>query len=145
MTARHWLVAAASGLLFGAGLTLSGMVDPLKVLGFLDVAGRWDPTLVLVLAGAVGVNVVGYRLVLRRRAPWLAERFVLPTATKVDRPLVAGAVLFGVGWGLVGYCPGPALAALPSGAPKVALFVAAMVAGSLLARFLTTRRRAGVA
>ena len=141
MNARALAVAALAGLLFGAGLALSGMVDPAKVLGFLDVAGSWDPTLALVLAGAVGVNLVGYRLAFRRGAPWLTERFVLPTATRVDGPLLAGAALFGIGWGLVGYCPGPALAALSTGSPRVVVFVLAMIAGSLVGRWWSARAR----
>ena len=131
--------AALAGLLFGAGLAVSGMVNPAKVLGFLDVAGAWDPSLALVLAGAVGVNLVGYRLVLKRASPLFAERFSLPGARALDVPLLAGAVLFGIGWGLVGYCPGPALAALAAGSLKVVGFVAAMIAGSLLVRWLTAR------
>lgn len=139
MNARVMTAAALAGLLFGAGLAVSGMVNPAKVLGFLDVAGRWDPSLALVLAAAVGVNLAGYRLVLRRSGPLLGGRFMLPSARDLDTPLIAGAALFGVGWGLVGYCPGPALAALSSGSAKVAVFVLAMIAGSLLARWWSTR------
>ena len=141
MISRTTAAAAVAGLLFGAGLAISGMVNPAKVLGFLDVAGAWDPSLALVLAGAVGVNLVGYRLAFRRPSPLFAERFVLPTARDLDVPLLAGAVLFGVGWGLVGYCPGPALAALSSGSPKVLVFVLAMVGGSLLGRWWQQRGR----
>ena len=134
------LAALLAGVVFGVGLALSAMVDPRKVLGFLDVTGTWDPSLALVLAGAVGVNFVGYRLVLRRRAPLLETRFTLPTAKHIDAPLLLGAAVFGIGWGLVGYCPGPAIAALAGGSPKVFGFLAAMVAGSMLAAAFTRPR-----
>lgn len=133
------MAATLAGLLFGAGLAISGMVNPAKVLGFLDIAGAWDPSLALVLAGAVGVNLIGYRLVLKRASPLFATRFSLPSARELDVPLLVGAALFGVGWGLVGYCPGPALAALAAGSLKVVGFVVAMIVGSLLVRMLTAR------
>jgi uncharacterized membrane protein YedE/YeeE len=130
------LAALGSGALFGFGLALSGMVDPARVRGFLDVAGiatgAWDPSLAFVLAGAVGVALVGFRLARRRDRPLLERRFDLPTRRDIDAPLVGGAVLFGIGWGLVGLCPGPAVAALSVAGAPVLLFVAAMVAGVLL-------------
>ena len=132
-------VALLAGLLFGAGLALSGMIDPRRVLGFLDVAGAWDPTLAFVLAGAVGVSALGYRVARRMGHPLCAPRFDLPTRTGVDARLLVGAALFGVGWGLSGFCPGPALAALPLLLPKGALFVAAMLAGMALHRALPAK------
>jgi uncharacterized protein len=126
------LAALASGLLFGLGLALSGMLDPARVRGFLDVAGAWDPSLVFVLGGAVTVSGLGYRLSRRRARPVLATRFDWPANRRIDAPLVAGAALFGIGWGLSGFCPGPAVAALSTGASPVLVFVAAMLAGMAL-------------
>lgn len=127
------VVAAAVGLLFGAGLAVSGMVNPSKILSFLDVAaiadGRWDGTLLFVMGGALAVTFVGYRWVLRGPGPLLAGSFSLPTASDVDRRLVTGAAVFGAGWGLVGYCPGPAIASLAWAHAEPALFVVAMFAG----------------
>ncbi|MDG4575973.1 MAG: YeeE/YedE family protein [Defluviicoccus sp.] len=125
--------AFLAGLLFGAGLTVSAMISPAKVLAFLDVGavvdGRWDPSLALVMAAALATTAIGYALVLRRKAPLLAPRFVLPTAKAIDTRLIGGALVFGLGWGLVGLCPGPALAGLAQGSEKTALFVAALIAG----------------
>ena len=135
------LAALLAGILFGLGLAVSGMVNPAKVLGFLDIAGRWDPSLILVMAGAVAVTFVGFRLVLRRPAPLLAERFDVPTLSRIDARLMTGAAIFGIGWGLVGFCPGPAFASLAFGLPASFVFVAAMMAGAWVQR-LTTRRRA---
>jgi uncharacterized membrane protein YedE/YeeE len=123
------IVAFFAGLLFGEGLALGGMTDPAIVLGFLDVAGAWNPALLGVLGGAVVVAFAGFQLVSLNRRPLLAERFDAPTRWRIDAPLLAGAALFGIGWGLVGYCPGPALAALPAALPGTALFVLAMLAG----------------
>jgi len=128
------LLALAAGLLFGAGLALGGMTDPSVVLGFLDVAGAWNPTLVFVMGGALAVTFIGYRLVLRRARPLLAARFALPTTSALDARLLGGAALFGAGWGLAGYCPGPAIAALPAAHAGTAVFVLAMLAGLALAR-----------
>ena len=128
------LLALAAGLLFGAGLALGGMTDPAVVLGFLDVAGAWNPALAFVMGGALAVTFVGYRLVLCRAGPLLAGRFSLPTAHAIDARLLGGAALFGVGWGLAGYCPGPALASLPAAHLGTAVFVLAMLAGLALAR-----------
>lgn len=123
------LVALVSGILFGLGLAVSRMIDPAKVLGFLDIAGAWDPSLILVMGGAIIVALPGYRLVLGRSAPGLAERFHLPSSSAIDARLVGGAALFGAGWGLVGFCPGPAIAALSLADVRVLVFVLAMVAG----------------
>lgn len=120
-------VSSAAGLLFGLGLTISRMIDPAKVLGFLDLAGKWDPSLALVMGGAVAVAALGYRLAGAR--PILDVGFHGAARRSVDRSLVAGAVIFGAGWGLVGYCPGPALASLGLGRTETLIFVAAMVVG----------------
>ncbi|KTS13282.1 membrane protein [Methylobacterium indicum] len=142
MSALRLLAALASGLLFGLGLALSGMMDPRKVLGFLDLAGAWDPSLAFVLAGAVGVSALGTLARTRMAHPVLAARFAVPENRRVDARLLAGAALFGIGWGLAGFCPGPALAGLVLGLPAVAVFVAAMLAGMALHR-LTMERRPG--
>jgi uncharacterized membrane protein YedE/YeeE len=126
----------AAGLIFGLGLVVSGMSDPAKVLNFLDLIGTWDPSLAFVMGGAVLVTFVGYRLALARRAPLLGSRFELPTRKDVDPRLVGGAALFGLGWGLGGYCPGPALTALPLAAPGTLVFLPAMLAGMWLARMV---------
>ena len=117
------------GLVFGLGLVVSGMINPERIIGFLDVAGPWDPTLLFVIAGAFAVSFVGYRIVFARKKPILAGEFSLPTKTEIDRPLLIGAGLFGVGWGLSGFCPGPGVTALSLGAVEPVIFVAAMVAG----------------
>ncbi|MGX7704934.1 DUF6691 family protein [Methylobacterium sp. Gmos1] len=121
--------AALAGLLFGIGLAMSGMLDPARVRGFLDVTGAWDPTLAFVLAGAVTASSLGTALARSLRRPLLADAFDWPTRTRIDRPLVLGAVLFGIGWGLSGFCPGPAVAALSTGLMPVIVFVAAMLVG----------------
>ena len=123
------LVNLFGGTLFGLGLAISGMVNPQKVIGFLDFAGDWDPTLALVFGGALLVTIPAFRLILKRSHPVLAEEFELPTKKDVDGRLLAGAAIFGVGWGLAGFCPGPAVTALASGLAPVFAFVAAMVAG----------------
>lgn len=122
-----------AGIIFGVGLTISDMVDPARVLNFLDVAGVWDPTLIFVMAGGLAVAILGYKLVFRRSSPLFADKFNLPTQRQIDLPLVGGAALFGVGWGLAGICPGPALTDLAILEPKVLLFVAAMLIGMILA------------
>jgi len=127
-----WL-GLASGLLFGVGLGVSGMTQPAKVLAFLDVTGAWNPTLLFVMGGAVGIHFWAYRWVRTRSAPRLGGTFVLPTRTSIDLRLCGGAALFGVGWGLAGYCPGPALVSLASGTMPVLVFVASMLAGAWLA------------
>ena len=125
------LAALACGIVFGLGLSISEMINPARVIGFLDVAGEWDLTLMLVMGGALVVTLIGFPLITRRPKPVLAERFVLPTKTKIDSPLLSGGILFGIGWGLAGFCPGPALTSLAFGITKVYVFLAAMVAGSL--------------
>lgn len=123
------LIAFACGLVFALGLGLSGMVDPSRVLAFLDITGAWEPDLMFVLGGAVAVYALGAREVLSWPRPWDGLRFQLPTRRSLDRRLLVGAALFGVGWGLTGLCPGPALVDLASGAADVWIFVAAMLAG----------------
>jgi hypothetical protein len=132
--------ALSAGLLFGAGLALSGMMDPARVLGFLDVAGAWDPSLAFVLVGAVAVSALGYRITGRLERPLAARRFAIPTSVAIDRDLVVGSALFGIGWGLVGLCPGPALAGLTLGIVPIAVFVVAMLAGMLLHKALASKR-----
>jgi uncharacterized membrane protein YedE/YeeE len=132
--------ALAIGLLFGAGVSISGMINPAKVLGFLDFAGNWDPTLGLVMLGALIAAVPGYALAKRLDAPLTETKFRIPTARHIDAPLVAGAVMFGIGWGLVGFCPGPAIAAIATGLQDVLIFFAAMLAGMGLFRVFTLLR-----
>jgi len=122
------------GLVFGLGIAVSGMANPAKVLNFFDVAGSWDPSLAFVMGGAVAVAFVGYRLVFRRPAPLFEARFQVPTSRTIDVRLIGGAALFGVGWGLAGFCPGGALPALGAGVVQVYGFVAAMAVGMLAAR-----------
>jgi hypothetical protein len=130
--AARTLAGLATGLLFGLGLSISGMVNPEKVLAFLDLSGPWDPSLALVMLAAFLVTWVGYRVLLGKK-PLFDERAHLPTRTAVDSQLITGAVLFGIGWGLAGYCPGPAVAALASGAEEPVFFLAALLAGSFVA------------
>lgn len=129
--------ALLAGLLFGLGLSLAGMTQPAVVLGFLDLFGAWDPRLAFVMLGAVTTTAIGYRWVWRRRRPWLSDSFKLPAAQAIDTRLIAGAALFGIGWGIAGYCPGPALASLADGNPAVLLLVACMALGWWLAARLT--------
>jgi uncharacterized membrane protein YedE/YeeE len=123
-----------AGCLFGVGLVLGRMSDPVVVLGFLDVFGQFDPTLALVFCGAVGTTAVVFPIVLRRERPVLDDAFQLPTSQRIDRSLLVGAAVFGVGWGLAGYCPGPALVGSAGGIGTALVFVPAMVVGSLLQR-----------
>jgi len=123
------LAAFGAGALFGLGLAISGMTKPAKVVGFLDVFGDWDPSLAFVMMGAVLVHFVAHRIVTRRTSPLLAPRFDLPSNRTVDARLLAGAAVFGIGWGVGGYCPGPALVTAASGASAALVFVAAMTAG----------------
>ena len=125
----NMITALISGLLMGAGLVISGMTSPDKVLGFLDITGLWDPTLMLVMGGAILVNLPATWLILKRQQPSNAERFHLPERTTLDKPLVLGAALFGIGWGIAGICPGPAVASLLSGSTEMILFFLAMLAG----------------
>jgi uncharacterized protein len=126
---RSMIAALVSGLLFGLGLTISQMINPAKVIAFLDLFGNWDPSLAFVMAGAIPVAALGYQIARRRPAPLCAPAFAMPAAAGIDRRLVMGAIIFGVGWGLVGYCPGPALASLGFGNGSSFLFVAAMLLG----------------
>lgn len=137
---RQHLIALFSGLLFGLGLGLSQMIDRERVLGFLDVAGSWDPTLLFVLGGAVTVTVIAFRFVLRLPHPIFATQFRLPTRKDIDLSLVLGAAIFGIGWGIAGYCPGPAIVALVLNSWSPVIFLAAFVAGSLTSRFLNRKR-----
>lgn len=123
------IVAVLSGALFGAGLAISGMTEPTVVLGFLDLFGQWNPSLAFVMGGAVMVTLPGFMMLERRSAPWLAARFEWPNRTDVDARLVAGSATFGIGWGLGGFCPGPAIAGLVTGSGTVVVFVVAMLIG----------------
>ena len=135
------LVAALAGLIFGAGLTLSGMVNPAVVLGFLDLTGNWNPALLFVMVGALAVAIPGYQL-LKGKRPVLAEAQAVPTRTDIDKPLLLGAAIFGLGWGLAGICPGPALTMLAIKPATAALFIVSMTAGMLGARY-AARQLAG--
>ncbi len=123
------LMALLAGLGFGLGLIVSGMTDPSKVTGFLDLAGAWDPSLGLVMGGAIGVGLIAFRLARTRSQAMLGGPLLLPTARQIHRRLLLGGLTFGVGWGLAGYCPGPALASLGSGASKPLIFTVAMLVG----------------
>ncbi|MGB3243977.1 MAG: DUF6691 family protein [Sulfitobacter sp.] len=124
------------GLVFGVGISLSGMANPAKVLNFFDIAGAWDPSLAFVMGGAVIVTFIGYRFVLKRPAPFVDSTFQLPTRRDLDLPLIGGSAFFGVGWGIAGFCPGGALPALGTGRSEVIIFVAALVAGIFIAKAL---------
>jgi uncharacterized protein len=128
------LINVVAGLLFCLGFFVSGMANPAKVLNFLDVAGAWDPSLAFVMAGAIAVTLPGYWLAFRRPAPLLSERFHRPAPTPIDYRLALGAVVFGIGWGLSGFCPGPAIVSLPLLAKGTIAFVSAMLVGAALAR-----------
>lgn len=136
------LAIALAGALFGIGLVIAQMVDPTKVLAFLDPLGGWDPSLALVMGGGLVVTLLAFPLILRRSAPLLGPRFHLPEKRTVDGSLLGGAILFGLGWGLAGYCPGPALTALGFGWTEPWLFVVAMATGSWLAGYSVERRAA---
>ena len=139
------LANLAAGLIFGLGLLISGMANPAKVQNFLDLAGSFDPSLIFVMAGAVVVTFIGYRLVSRRTKPVLGEVFRIPTRSDIDAGLIAGAALFGIGWALSGYCPGPAITSIPLLAQGTLIFVPAMIAGIGLARLLTRTRASSAA
>jgi uncharacterized membrane protein YedE/YeeE len=138
---RTLLAATGAGVVFGAGLALSDMTNPAKVQNFLDLFGTWDPSLAFVMGAALAVSALGYWIARRRGAPLLAGAFSIPTRRDLDPELLAGAALFGVGWGLGGFCPGPALAGLGQGVAGVYLFVAAMLAGVVLHRSVYTPLR----
>ncbi|HIL23658.1 MAG TPA: YeeE/YedE family protein [Alcanivorax sp.] len=137
---RSLLTAFLSGLIFGVGLLLAGMANPAKVLAFLDIAGHWDPSLALVMGGAIPVSAIGFYLARHRTAPLFSKRFQLPTNTRLDKRLVLGSLGFGAGWGLAGFCPGPALVALGSGNLKGIVFVAAMLSGMVIFERLEKRK-----
>jgi uncharacterized membrane protein YedE/YeeE len=136
---RAHVAAGGIGALFGVGLAMSGMTNASTVLSFLDVAGRWNPSLMFVMAGAVGVHALLAPLVLRRSRPVFARNFATPKSQRIDGDLIAGAAIFGVGWGLAGYCPGPALVSLPSHSTSVIAFACAMTVGMLLYRVARPR------
>ena len=121
-----------AGILFGIGLWVSGMANPKKVLGFLDIAGEWDASLLLVMGGAVAVTAICFRFILKWPSPWIENKFKVTDKQNIDAPLVAGAAIFGIGWGIAGYCPGPALTALSTLSHESIVFVVAMLAGGLL-------------
>lgn len=137
------LTSLIAGLVFGLGLLVSGMANPAKVLGFLDLAGQWDPSLGLVMTGAIAVGSVAFAVAARRTRTLLGIETKLPSARRIDLPLIGGSVLFGIGWGLAGFCPGPALVALGMGLPKALVFVVAMLAGMLVFEFRERRTSAG--
>jgi hypothetical protein len=130
------LIGLLCGLVFGVGLAVSGMTDTAKVLGFLDLFGTWIPDLVFVMGGAVCVTLVAFRFVLKRKAPLIGKKFFLPTSTVLDGKLLAGAAIFGIGWGIYGYCPGPALSSMAYLDNETFIFVVAMLAGMTLANQL---------
>jgi len=134
------LAALLAGIVFGVGLAVAQMTDPRKVLGFLDLAGAWDASLLFVLGGAVLLAGIAFRFLVKRRAPLLDPQFHLPGATAIDRPLLLGSALFGVGWGLAGYCPGPAIASLGFGNAEALWIVPALFAGAALQRWQAARR-----
>ena len=140
---RQILAGLFAGLLFGAGLGLAGMTDPAVVIGFLDLAGAWNPALAFVMGGAVVVTFIGYRLVLRRGQPLFASRFQLPGPGAIDLPLAVGATLFGMGWGLTGYCPGPAVASLSAPSTGLAVYLGAMFAGMVAVKLWRARPATG--
>ena len=135
------LASLFTGIMFGFGLALSGMTHPEKVLGFLDIAGRWDPALIFVLGGAVGVTVIAFRFILRRTSPLFAPEFHLPHAKNIDWRLIIGAITFGIGWGISGYCPGPAIGLLASPNWELEIFLPSMLLGTLLNRAVINRKR----
>jgi len=129
------IAALAAGLLFGIGLAVSEMVNPAKVLGFLDITGNWDPSLAFVMGGALAVTVIAFRVILKQPHPVLDGEFRVPTAKDIDRRLISGAALFGIGWGMIGLCPGPAIASLAYGRTESAIFLIAMIVGLYADRF----------
>ena len=131
------VVSLFVGLLFGLGLVISGMANPAKVINFLDVFGTWDPSLIFVMGGAIIVTLPGYALLRKRTQPLFAEKFNFPTRSDLDGRLLAGAGIFGIGWGISGFCPGPAWVSLGMPTGDIALFVLAMLAGMIVARFAT--------
>jgi uncharacterized membrane protein YedE/YeeE len=139
---KQGLAALAAGVIFAIGLAVGGMTEPANVIGFLDVTGRWRPALMFVMAGAIVVNATVYRWVRRRRAPVLAETFALPTRRDLDARLLGGAAIFGIGWGLSGYCPGPGIVSLATGSTTALVFVGAMLGGMAFVGALERAREA---
>ena len=139
------LIALISGMLFGAGVTISGMVNPMKILNFLDIFGAWDATLIFVMGAGLLVTVLGYQIIFKRKAPLFALSFRLPTSEDIDAKLLVGAALFGAGWGLGGFCPGPAVASLVFGSFESITFVIAMAAGMLLTKQIQKRMQTSAA
>jgi len=137
MKIKQYCVVLISGLLFGLGLGFSQMIDRERVIGFLDVAGVWDPTLLFVLGGAVSVTLIAFRFVLRLSHPLLDEKFYLPTKKDIDLPLVVGSAIFGIGWGISGYCPGPGITALVLGVLNPVIFLISLIIGSLTYKWYT--------
>jgi uncharacterized protein len=135
------LAILISGVLFGAGVTISGMVNPMKVLNFMDLFGQWDPTLIFVMGAGLVVTFVGYRIVFKRPAPLFTAKFELPQSRLIDAKLLGGAALFGLGWGMTGFCPGPAVASLVFGRIESMMFVAAMALGMIATRQLFLRAK----
>ncbi len=142
MSSMHRIIAPfLGGLVFALGLGLSGMTDANKVIGFLNLAGDWDPSLAFVMMGAIGVHLVMYRMILKRQSPLFADRFYIPTRRDISAQLLVGAALFGVGWGLGGFCPGPGLVSLVSFDPAAGVFVASMLGGMLMHSLLSLPSR----
>lgn len=139
---KNSLAAFVVGLIFALGLGLSGMTQPAKVIGFLDIFGDWDPSLVFVMIGAIGIHAIAYRIILKRPSPLFASKWYLPSQTAVNAPLIIGSVIFGMGWGLAGYCPGPAVVSLGSLEMRPFLFVGSMLLGMLILRL--TQKKATV-
>jgi uncharacterized protein len=135
------LAILLSGLLFGAGVTISGMVNPMKVLNFLDIFGPWDATLIFVMSAGFAVTLIGYQIIFKRNAPLFATSFRLPTSKDIDAKLLGGAALFGLGWGISGFCPGPAIASLVFGRTESITFVIAMAAGMIVTKQIQNRMR----
>lgn len=133
------LAALLIGMVFGAGIAIAGMANPAKILNFFDIAGDWDPSLAFVMGGALSVALIGYRFVLKRPGPVFDSRFHLPTRRDIDPALIGGSALFGIGWGIGGFCPGGSIPAIGLGKPQAMLFVLAMLAGIWLARSLRRR------
>lgn len=134
------LSALLVGLVFGVGIAISGMINPAKVLNFFDIAGTWDPSLIFVMGGALLTTFIGYRLVLKRPGPIVEAEFKLPTNRVIDARLIGGSAVFGLGWGIAGFCPGAAVPALGSGRYEVAAFVAALLAGLWVAKTIQTKQ-----
>jgi uncharacterized membrane protein YedE/YeeE len=136
---KRMLSALVCGAIFGAGLVIGGMTQPSKVIGFLDLFGNWDASLAFVMVGAIAVNALAYRWIMKRPGPVLAPRFAIPDRREIDGRLVGGAILFGIGWGLAGYCPGPAVTSVLSGHPAAPVFIVGMLAGMVVYHFVVER------